>query len=55
MGNIMGLLSTISWPLEHINIQANSLTSNLLILLFFGHFWSQMTVYDGLMAHGVAI
>ena len=47
MGDLIGLLGTICLPLEHIYTQDKSLTSNLLILLLFSHFWSQMTVYDG--------
>ena len=43
MGDIIGLPSTICWPLEHIYTQEE-------VNLEFGdfsHFWSQMTVYDG--------
>ena len=47
MSDIIALMVTIRWPLEHIYTQDKSLTSNLLILVFFGRFWSQMTVYDG--------
>ena len=46
MGDMIGLLGTICWPLEQICTRDESVTSNLLILLFFSHFWSQMTVYD---------
>ena len=45
MKDIIRLLGTIRWPLEHIYTQDKSLPSNLMILLFFGHFGSQMTVY----------
>ena len=47
MDDIIQLLGTIPWPLEHIYARDKSLTSNLLILLFFSHILSQMTVYDG--------
>ena len=47
IGDIIGLLGTIHWPLEHIYTRDKILTSNLQIFLFFGHFWSQMTVNDG--------
>ena len=43
LGDIIRLLGTIHWPLEHIYTQDKSLTSNLLILLFFSHFWAQMS------------
>ena len=47
MGDLIRLLGTICLPLEHMYTRDKSLTSNLLILLFFRHFWSEMTVYDG--------
>ena len=43
LADIIRLLGTIYWPLEHIYTQDKSLTSNLLILLFFSHFLAQMS------------
>ena len=51
LGDIIRLPGTIHWPLEHIYTRVKSLTSNLLILLFFNLLCPQMSV----MAHGITL
>ena len=43
LGDILRLLSTIHWPLQHVYTWDKSLTSNLLILLFLSLFWTQIS------------
>ena len=47
MGDIISLLGTYCRPLEQIYTGDKSLTSSLLILLFYTHFWSKMKIYVG--------